>query len=106
MDCLQVYFFFFFFNMKLSVSLCTVIQDGKIRIESGEYKREGTSSTTSTCSMFLYWRWKNKTKMAGAVIGYEIFSPPAGIEENDPLLFNSPSSDEMIGSRHTVVLFF
>ena len=38
--------------------------------------------------------------MAGAVIGYEIFSPPAGIEENDPLLFNSPSSDEMIGSRH------
>ena len=44
--------------------------------------------------------------MAGAVIGYEIFSPPAGIEENDPLLFNSPSSDEMIGSIDTVVLFF
>ena len=34
------------------------------------------------------------------------FSPPAGIEENDPLLFNSPSSDEMIGSIDTVVLFF
>ena len=43
---------FLYIYMKLSVSLCTVIQDGKIRIESGEYK-EGTSST-STCSMFLY----------------------------------------------------
>ena len=51
---------FLYIYMKLSVSLCTVIQDGKIRIESGEYK-EGTSST-STCSMFLYWRWKKQNK--------------------------------------------